>query len=360
MWQGCNLPAWLRLVWRGHLAVSPRLFYIPFVVTCVSTAHSALRLLQDALYGDTPTRTPITHAPLFILGHWRTGTTLLHELLILDRRHAFPDTLHCLDPNHFLLTDGLVREYCKWMLPSRRPMDNMRAGWDRPQEDEFALCMLGAPSPYLSVAFPNNAPVDQDAYDVRDLSPRQQRVWKETFVRFLREVSHQRGGRRLVLKSPTHTCRIPTLLELFPDARFVHIVRDPYTVYLSTVNLWRSLSETHGLQMPRHEGIEERVLRTFSMMHAKLEEGRPLVAAGRFHEVRYEDLIADPLGGMRTLYEDLQLGGYDEARPAFEAYLRENDGYQTNKYPKLTETQKALITSRWGEVIDRYGYARLA
>lgn len=360
IWQGCNLFAWLRLISRNRLAVSPKFFYIPFVVTCVSIGHTLARLLQDALFGGRPGRTPLEHAPIFILGHWRTGTTLLHELLILDRRHTFPDTLQCLDPNDFLLTEGLIRQFGGWMLPSKRPMDNMKAGWDRPQEDEFALCMLGVPSPYLTIAFPNHPPQDQDAYDIRDLPPRQQRQWKEAFVRFLREVTYRNGQRRLVLKSPTHTCRIPTLLELFPDARFVHIVRDPYTVYLSTVNLWRTLYETHGLQVPNNHGIEELVLRTFRMMYEKLEEGRRLVPAGHFHEVRYEDLVADPLGRMRALYDGLSLGGFDEARPAFEAYLAENAGYRTNRYPNLSDEQKALITQHWGEVIDRYGYRRLA
>src|SRR5687768_18104609 len=47
---------------------------------------------------------------------------------------------------------------------------------------------------------------------------------------------------RSILKSPPHTCRVPTLLRLFPDARFVHIVRDPYAVYPSTLHLWRILA----------------------------------------------------------------------------------------------------------------------
>ena len=61
-----------------------------------------------AVYGGAVARTPIRHAPLFIVGHWRTGTTLLHELLILDPRHAFPTTYQCMEPNHFLLTERLV------------------------------------------------------------------------------------------------------------------------------------------------------------------------------------------------------------------------------------------------------------
>src|SRR5262249_13020715 len=155
----------------------------------------------------------------------------------------------CFEPNHFLLTEEFVKRYCGFLMPSRRPMDNMAFGWDRPQEDEFALCMMGAPSPYLSIAFPNRPLLDQDAYNPETLRPRQRKRWKEALFSFLQRLTFK-DPRRLVLKSPTHTSRIKTLLELFPDARFVHIVRNPYVVFPSTVNLWKTLYETHGFQKP--------------------------------------------------------------------------------------------------------------
>jgi hypothetical protein len=234
-------------------------------------------------------------------------------------------------------------------------MDNMAAGWDRPQEDEFALCMLGQPSPYLTVAFPNRPPQDQGALDLR-LPPRALASWKRTFLHFIRCLMYKAPGRRLVLKSPTHTARLPVLLDLFPDARFVHIVRDPYAVFPSTVNLWKTLYETHGLQKPTFAGLDEHVFRTFTRLYDRLEEGRRLVPPGRFHELRYEDLIRDPEGEMRTLYDRLGLGGFDAVLPLVRRYLMENAGYQTNRYPKLSPKLREEITRRWGAVIGRYGY----
>jgi hypothetical protein len=278
-------------------------------------------------------------------------------MLIVDPRHTFPDTYHCLEPNHFLLTERFVKRWMNWMLPSRRPMDNMKAGWDKPQEDEFALCMMGQPSPYLTIAFPNHPPQDPNAFDIRDLPPTAQRAWKRAFSRYLGELTY-RDPRRLVLKSPTHSCRIPTLLEMFPEAKFVHIMRDPYSVYPSTINLWKRLYDTHGLQVPTYNGLEEYVLSTYAMLYDKLEEGKRLIPPGQFHELKYEDLIADPLGGMRDLYDALHLGGFDEVRPHLEAYLRANAGYQTNRFAQLSEMERSTINDRWGSIIDRYGYPR--
>lgn len=234
-------------------------------------------------------------------------------------------------------------------------MDNMRAGWDRPQEDEFALCMLGQPSPYLSIAFPNHPPQDLAALDPESLPRRARAAWKRAFVGFLRRVSF-RDGRRLVLKSPTHTGRIPTLLELFPDAQFVHIVRNPYAVFASTVNLWRSLYENHGLQKPNFRGLEEHVFSTYSYLYDRLEATRALVKPGNFHELRYEDLVADPVGEVRRLYDGLNLGGFEALRPRLEAFWAAQSGYQTNRYPRLSAEVRDRIGQRWGKVADRYGY----
>jgi hypothetical protein len=145
---------------------------------------------------------------------------------------------------------------------------------------------------------------------------------------------------------------------LFPDARFVHIVRDPHVVFASTVNLWRTLYETHGLQTPTFAGLEEYVFDTFTHLYRRLEEGRKLVPPGHFHELRYEDLVRDPIGEMRRLYEALDLGGFEEARPRIEDFFKANAGYQTNRYRELEPGLQAEIERRWGEVIRRYGYER--
>jgi hypothetical protein len=354
MWEGCNFSAWLRLLFRNRFAVGWRYWYVAAVVTPVSIVHSLLRLWQQIRYGRRVARTPIREAPVFIIGHWRTGTTLLHEFLILDERHSYPTTYECMEPNHFLITEGLFTRWFRFLTPSHRPMDNMAAGFDRPQEDEFAVCMLGQPSPYLTIAFPNRPPQYPEYLDLEGISPRALASWKATFLRFLRQVTFK-DPKRLVLKSPPHTCRIKVLLEMFPDARFVHIVRDPYVVFPSTVNLWKSLYRKHGLQRPTFAGLEEQVLTTFTRLYARLEEGRRLVPPGQFHELRYEDLVRDPVGQMRLLYERLGLGGFEDCRPRLERYVESIAGYETNRY-ELTPEQRAQVAERWDDVIRRYGY----
>src|SRR5262249_55015149 len=169
---------------------------------------------------------------------------------------------------------------------------------------------------------PNRPAADDDAaLDLRGLSPTDRRRWRTTFLRFMRELTCKNGGRRLVLKSPPHTARIPELLELFPDARFLHHLRDPSLVYPSTVHLWRSLYWSHGLQRPPYVGLCEYVLRTFVRLYDRLEEGKKYLRPDRFYELKYEDLIRDPLGQLTAIYERLDLGDFASVRPAVEAYL---------------------------------------
>ena len=356
IWQGMSFVGWLKLAARNGLHISPAHAYMPVVITVVSLVHTILRQVERVIYGRRIARTEIREAPIFIVGHWRTGTTLLHELLALDDRFTSPTTYECVDPNHFLLTEGIFHRWAGFLLPTKRPMDNMASGWDRPQEDEFALCMLGQRSPYLTIAFPNHRPHDPEYLDLEGLSPRQLASWKRTFVDFLRRVTLRRP-KRLVLKSPTHSCRIKTLLEIFPDARFLHIVRDPRVVIPSTIHLWKTLHAAHGLQKPTFAGLESRVFADFDHLYAKLEEGRARVDPSRFHEVRYETLIADPIVAMRAVYEGLGLGGFDEARPALEGYLATHSDYVTNRYT-VPEPMRREIERRCSAVIARYEYEK--
>src|SRR5262249_24778559 len=135
IWQGIEFFAWARLLARHRFAVGGSYLYIVAIVTVVSLFHTLLRLAQDVWYGRRLARVQLPEWPLFIIGHWRTGTTLLHEFLILDPRHNYPTTYECLEPNHFLLTEQLITRWMSFLTPSHRPMDNMAAGFDRPQED---------------------------------------------------------------------------------------------------------------------------------------------------------------------------------------------------------------------------------
>jgi omega-hydroxy-beta-dihydromenaquinone-9 sulfotransferase len=344
----------LRLIYRGRFAFSPKLLYLLGLTTAVTTVQTFLRLAQSAIVRRF--RRTDAPDPLFILGHWRTGTTWLHEMLILDRRHTYPTTYQCFLPCSFLLTSW-AKPYLHWLLPERRLMDNMTVDWDKPQEDEFALALLGAPSTYNTLAFPNQDLADPHALALEKLSASDRARWERKF-RGLIESLQVWDGRRLVLKSPPHTARIPTLLRMFPNAKFVHLVRNPYVVYLSTINLWQKLYHAQGLQVPLAQSmpkLEKIVLDLFVQLHESYEQSRSLIPAGQLVEMKYEDLVRDPKGELARVYSELNLGEFDRVLPEVEAYLAARAQYERNTWA-LDNATRQRIEHHWGPIIRQYGY----
>jgi len=354
-WSGMNAPAWFSLLARNRCAVSPSRWLLALNISVSSLANSLFAGIQGLRYGRRIRAARLPQDPIFILGHWRSGTTLLHELLVLDRRFTFPDNYAAFGPDHFLVSAWFFKPLLWLLVPRQRPMDNMLFAWHLPQEDEFALCNMGARSPYLSTAFPNRPLQDRDYLDLANLPPAALDRWKRCLLRFLKSLTVQEA-KPIVLKSPPHTARIRVLLEMFPQAKFVHIVRDPQVLFASTCNLWRRLFETQGMQKPNFEGIEENVFETFERMYAAYDRDRPLIPPGQFAEVRYEDLVARPMDEMRRIYEELGLGGFDEAAPQLAAYFAEKADYQTNRY-QLSPELADEVRRRWGWFAARYGYA---
>lgn len=355
IWEGCDAFAYLELLARNRFAVEFPYWYIAAICSAMSCVNTGLRWAQRGFFGRQIDEMTIEHPPLFVLGHWRTGTTLLHELLILDDRHATPTTHSCLVPCHFLLSERFFKRFLWFLTPDKRPVDNMPAGWDRPQECEFALCLLGEPGTYSDFAFPNRKPLHPGSLDFSGLTPRQIDRWKRTFLRFVKEMTI-RDPRRLVLKSPPHTARIPYLLELFPEARFVNIVRDPYSLFASTVNLWTRMAKTHGLQTLRNTAaIEEKVFQEFRVINERYFATRHLIPKDRLVEVRYETLVNDVVAGTEAIYDGLNLGEFEQVKPKLLDYAARNKNYETNKYT-ITPEQRERIRSRWGDLIERLGY----
>ena len=232
-------------------------------------------------------------------------------------------------------------------------MDNVKTGWNLPQEDEFALCALGVPSPYLRIAFPNE-PQDYLDYLDLNLSADELAAWQTQLQRFLKSltIAHQK---RLILKSPTHTSRIATLAKMFPKARFLHIVRDPRSVYPSTMKLWRVLDEAQGLQIPHHENLKAYVLKAFVRMYQAFEQQRTELDEHQIFDVRYEDLVRAPVDTLREAYQSLALGDFEQVEPALKRMTDRQRDYRTNQYSLSPELTNEIMT-RWGTFAATYGY----
>jgi hypothetical protein len=136
----------------------------------------------------------------------------------------------------------------------------------------------------------------------------------------------------------------------------VHIVRDPFVLFPSTVKLWKRFQKYHGAQVPRYEGLEEQIFARFNRVFEVFQEDCGLIEPGHFCEVKYEDLVRDPMAEVQAIYEKLNLGDFESVRPALEQYVAGMSDYQTNRYEIPPELQREIST-RWAPYIEKYNYA---
>ena len=353
-WHGMTMGIWFRLLRENRFAISPSRLPMAMTISMASGFNSVMRWVSESIYAKRANAIVLRHPPIFVLGHWRTGTTYLHELLIRDDQFSYPTTYDCMAPHHFLLTAGFFNRWFNWLLPSSRPIDNMSFGFLRPQEDEFALVSLGVRSPYLEWAFPNRSHDYDKYFTLSEISDASRAEWQYQLEWFLQRLT-LKDHRRLVLKSPAHTARILTLLKLFPGASFIHIVRNPLEVIPSTVRMWQRMADSLALQVPKDRPLEDRMLDNFERMYRDFNRHRSVISDTHYHELRYEDLVADPLGQLEAIYCQLDLGDFHQARSSVSEYLVATESYQTNEYCISDDLKKKIIL-RCGPYMREYGY----
>jgi omega-hydroxy-beta-dihydromenaquinone-9 sulfotransferase len=350
---GMALDEYLALLRKHRFAVdAPYLPRAAFMgLSCTLT--SLIRAYEDRRYGPELADIEVRE-PLFILGHWRSGTTYLHNLLALDKRFAHPNVWRVLNPHTFLTTER-YSDIVKLASPKTRLIDSMDLGADVPFEDEYATCGTLC-SPILAGVFPQ-ATEHYDRYlTFRGVPEEEVARWQKALMLFYKKMTWK-FGQPLVLKSPPHTGRIRLLLEMFPDARFVHIHRDPYAVFRSTRGTIRT-DKTLCLQASGSADFDARIIRRYRIMYDSLFEERHLIPEGRFHELSFEELERDPVGVVRRIYKHLDIPGFEEFEPSLKRYVGFVSGYRKNEFPELPTGLREKIAHAWERSFEEWGYPR--
>ena len=353
---GMNLSTLVKVLLRHRCRVNVRYLHRLAYLFVAAAFNSYVMRLEKACDGPNIAATELVAPPIFVLGTWRSGTTHLHNLLNCDPTFTCPTSYQVMFPHHFVYSQKWGVWYFVIIGPHKRPMDNVALLGSTPHEDEVALLSLSGVSPYLRNLFPVNA----DGYSALDpdhLSPKALEEWQAAFRLFLKKLSFSKG-KRIVLKSPPHMGRVALLLKMFPGAKFVHIVRNPYVVYLSSKKLWQSGLAPSHLQKPTPQTVDELILSWYTELFSLFERDRGLIPPGSLCELHFEDLESSPRECLERLYEELGLPGFDVFWERAEAYLTRLLGYKKNKYT-LTDDDRAKVSQCWLSTFERYGYPLL-
>lgn len=351
---GVTFGDWLAILFRARFAVDVRYWPRAAFITANSCLNSGYRFLEWWRYSAAIGETTVA-PPLFVLGYWRSGTTHLHNLLAVDDRFAFPNTYQVLFPHTFLSTETKGSAALARFMPTQRIMDNVKAGPLEPQEDEFVLVPSGLSCMLESAIFPRNGAAFHRYLCLTDLSPRERERWKQTLLRFLQKLTFK-YQRPLILKSPAHMARLGVLLEMFPDAKFVFIHRDPFAVYQSNLHTWQRVLEWWALQT--HQVTGDEILRDYAEVHAAYFAQRPRLPQNQLCEISYSDLARDPVGQLDRIYQTLELPDFEYARPKLTEYVAGLSGYERNSFAPLSSQDRERIASAWPRSFDEWGYSK--
>jgi hypothetical protein len=220
--------AWVVILRKRWHQIKYRQYWPRIImITLLSIFNSLLGLIERYLFESTIRQTQPHPCPVFILGHPRTGTTLLHSLIALDKEQFdFCSTFCAGFPSSFLWFERIGKRLFGGLLDETRPMDNVLLDFDLPQEDELATNVLSnGTSPYMPLFFMSQEPeyrpyfaFEDDAKNDDEALPQQQMAedrkrWTRAFYYLCQKLTlrsmRKNGGakRRLVLKSPVHTAR---------------------------------------------------------------------------------------------------------------------------------------------------------
>jgi len=354
---GVRLGDWVRLLGRRDLLVPPIYWPRTAFTTGMAVLNSVLSRWDRRRENEW--RTLSVRAPVFVLGHHRSGTTHLWNILSRDPRFAFPSVLQAVFPHSFLTFEPAIRGLAHRLSIRKRPQDNVAIEPDSPIEEERALCTSTFLSIQMARHFPSRRDLFTDHLTLRTATAAERQRWMAAFDQFARKLLVRHGpDRTLLFKSPDHTAKVALILELFPDARFVHIHRDPYTVFASTRKMERRTQPIYAYQRWDDEDLDAFILWRYRAMYDAYLQDRSRIPKGRLVEISFKQLEEAPLETVASIYNGLGLELEPRARESMEDYLLSVSGYRKNVHPELSEDVLERVAERWRPMFEAWGYPR--
>ena len=188
-------------------------------------------------------------------------------------------------------------------MPKSRPSDGMKLDVDLPQEDEFALSNYTTLSHYLFFFFPNeykkfyseNIRFDNN----RSLN------WINDYHTIIQRIYGYTNKSKIIIKNPSNTARIKYLVKKYPNAKFIHIYRNPIFVYLSTYKFFYELFPSVNLQEIGENKLKELVIYNYREMYKDYFIQKKLIRKENLIEIPFEDFRWSPLRYVKRIYQDI-------------------------------------------------------
>lgn len=315
------------------------------------------RALQHFLYNSKVEKMDLdTKNPVFILGHWRSGTTHMHYLFDKDPQFGTLTNYQTFSFTTSLLSKRIVKFLLSPLMPKERTQDNVKMTVDKPGEEEQPLSVVSTRTGIHSWIFSKNYSYFNKYNLFKDITAQEKAAWQKDYTKVLKTIAFANNGKQLLLKNPHNTSRVKELLELFPNAKFVFIHRHPLDVYISTVHLFSKVVETQFLQYATLEERKEIIIYNFKEVLGKYLREKALIPEGNLYEVAYDDFTGNEMAHATKMYEKLNLPGFETAKPEIQKYLDSVKKYKKNKFRNLSTETEARLRKEFKFAFDEWGY----
>jgi hypothetical protein len=264
---------------------------------------------------------------------------------------VFPDSL-------FSWMGGFIfKNFMRLLIAPTRKGDNVRMNPDFPQEEEFATGSQVPVCFYNFFIFPERILDFYRLYiDFEQLNEQCLRTWQHDYRLTLKKALKNTGTIRFISKNPSNTGRIRAILELFPNARFIHIHRNPVIVFLSTRHFFRELMPVLQLHSIPEERLEEMIFEVFDRIMHKYLRDRSQIPVENLLEVSFDDLETEPLRVLERIYTQFGIPGFDDAKSSFVNYLQQSQGYRKNVH-HISRKHLEKILQKWDFAMKEWGYS---
>ena len=351
---GTSLSNWLHLLWENK-GVDIKVIPYALVITLVIVILSPARYITNIILKSRIRKIEVKPSPIFIMGHWRSGTTFLHNLISSSGKFGYINTFESFFPDFSLFVRGEKSLFGRFARKTtiKRLQDNVDVNvMDSPAEEETAIANKTHNSFYHGLIFRRAYKASFKKYMLID-NPAGEGVWKKNYENIMRQMTAV-TDKRLLIKNPFNMTKIKLLLDLYPDAKFIYIYRNPYDVYLSTKNLHKKMA-VKALQRIDEDVMNNFILDSYVKIMERFKRDVSLIPTGNITSVRYEDIECDPLGELQRVYKDIGLEDFENDKVHFQAYLDSVSNYKKNSYSDETaETEK--ISNVLGSFIKEMGY----
>jgi len=350
---GTTITNFLRVLKKGR--IEPRHWFKVFLTGLIILIGTPFRWYEKIRFRAKIKNFTFDEDPIFIIGHWRSGTTLLHNLMCQDPDSGYLTTYQSLFP-HNLGSKWLFKTFMRLVMPERRPGDNIKLSVDFPQEEEFTLSNLHPFSYYDFFYFPKDHNRFFDRFiKYEGLTEDERETWKKKYKELITKALINKGGRRAIFKNPVCTGRVKIILETFPNAKFIYLYRNPVIVFLSSKKFFTPLIPTLFYHKFSPEQTSRMVMDIYPKLFQEYFSQKHLIPSQNLMEIRFEDFEKDPIGYIKDVYSQFNMPGIEQAEPYFTKYLDDQKSHRKNRY-SISRDELGAITHEWKEAFTTWNY----